>query len=350
MDIKQALSKVVEREHLSFDEMQAVMRSIMTGEATEAQIGAFLAAMRMKSETAEEVSAAAQVMRDLSTSVALDLDYLVDTCGTGGDGANLFNVSTASAFVVAAAGGKVAKHGNRSVSSSTGSADVLEAAGVYLGLNAEQVGRCVDELGVGFMFAPAHHGAMKHAIGPRKELALRTIFNMLGPMTNPAGVTQQVIGVFNGALCSLFAEVLKRLGSKHVMVVHSQDGLDEISIAGPTQVAELRDGEIKEYQISPEDFGLPTRSLDGLGVESAEESLELIKAALGKDRSERASKARDIIQLNAGAAIYVSGLAASLEEGVELAADAIGSGLALAKMNELASFTRVYQEQAEAAK
>ena len=342
MDIKSALASVVDNKSLTSDDMQEVMKSIMTGQATDAQIGAFLVALRMKGETVDEISGAAQVMRDLSTKVIVNGDYLVDTCGTGGDGANLFNVSTASAFVVAAAGGQVAKHGNRSVSSSTGSADVLEAAGVNLGLNAEQVARCIEELGVGFMFAPAHHGAMKHAIGPRKELAMRTIFNMLGPMTNPAGVKKQIIGVFDKALCRPMAEVLQRLGSEHVMVVHSEDGLDEISLAAPTYVAELKAGEVNEFSVRPEDFGLATASLDGLGVDSAEDSLALIRGALGKAETEREQKARDIIQLNAGAAIYVSGLAASLAEGIERAADSIGSGLALAKISDLASFTKVF--------
>ena len=231
MDIKAALNAVVDRRDLSTEEMQAVMRQIMTGQATDSQIGGFLVGLRMKSESIDEITGAAQVMRELATKVSIEGPNLVDTCGTGGDGSNLFNVSTASAFVVAAAGGQVAKHGNRSVSSSTGSADVLEAAGINLTISAEQVARCVDEIGVGFMFAPAHHSAMKHAIGPRKEMGLRTIFNMLGPMTNPAGVKNQVIGVFSDSLCRPMAEVLKRLGSEHVLIVHSADGLDEISIA-----------------------------------------------------------------------------------------------------------------------
>lgn len=256
----------------------------------------------------------------------------------------MFNVSTASAFVVAAAGGQVAKHGNRSVSSSTGSADVLEAAGINLNISAEHVARCVDEIGVGFMFAPAHHNAMKHAIGPRKEMGLRTIFNMLGPMTNPAGVKNQVIGVFSQALCRPMAEVLKRLGSEHVLVVHSADGLDEISIANETHIAELKNGEITEYTIKPEDFDIKSKSLIGLSVDSAQQSLALIKAALGKDQSDNASNARDIITLNAGAAIYAANLAGSLGEGVDMAADAIGSGLALAKINDLASFTTLLKD------
>lgn len=344
MDMKTAISTVVDRRDLSTEEMQQVMQLIMTGQASDSQIGGFLVGLRMKGESIDEITGAAQVMRELSTKVAVSGDHLVDTCGTGGDGANLFNVSTASAFVVAAAGGKVAKHGNRSVSSSTGSADVLEAAGINLGLSAEQVGRCIDEIGVGFMFAPAHHGAMKHAIGPRKEMAIRTVFNMLGPMTNPAGVVKQIIGVFNKNLCRPMAEVLKRLGSQHVLVVHANDGLDEISLATETHVAELKNGEVSEYTIKPEDFGIESQSLIGLDVESADQSLTLIKSALGKDDSENAKKARDMIVLNAGAAIYVADLASSLDEGMAMAADAIGSGLALGKLNDLASFTRVFGE------
>lgn len=340
MDIKQALNQLVARIDLTTDEMASVMREVMTGVATPAQIGGFLVALRMKGETLDEITGAALVMRELSTKVDLQADYLVDTCGTGGDGANLFNISTASAFVVAAAGGRVAKHGNRSVSSSVGSADVLEAAGIKLDITPEQVARCVKEIGVGFMFAPAHHSAMRFAIGPRKELGLRTIFNMLGPMTNPADVKRQVIGVFNGALCRPMAEVLGRLGSEHVMVVHAKDGLDEISLATETQVAELRNGEIIEYTIKPEDFGVQSKSLIGLSVKTAEESLALIKDALGKRHSELAEKAADIIALNAGAAIYVSGVASSLADGVEMARDAIGSGLAGEKIQELAAFTQ----------
>lgn len=343
MDIKQALTKLVSQIDLTTDEMISVMRTVMTGGATPAQIGGFLVALRMKSETLDEITGAAMVMRELATPVDIDVEYLVDTCGTGGDGANLFNISTASAFVVAAAGGRVAKHGNRSVSSSTGSADVLEAAGIKLDITAEQVARCVREIGVGFMFAPAHHSAMRHAIGPRKELGMRTIFNMLGPMTNPAKVKRQVIGVFNGDLCRPMAEVLGRLGSEHVMVVHAKDGLDEISLATETQVVELKNGEISEYTIKPEDFGMQSKSLIGLSVTNAEDSLLLIRDALGNRRGQYAEKAADIIALNAGAAIYVSGVASSLADGVEMARDAIGSSLAGEKIRELAAFTNYLQ-------
>lgn len=344
MNIQQALGCVINREDLNTEEMVAVMRQIMTGEATPAQIGGFLVALRMKGETLDEITGAATVMRELAAGVQLDTENLVDTCGTGGDGANLFNVSTAGAFVVAAAGGRVAKHGNRSVSSSTGSADVLEAAGVALDLSPEQVAGCVNDIGVGFMFAPAHHSAMKHAIGPRKELGQRTIFNMLGPMTNPAGVKRQVIGVFNRDLCRPMAEVLGRLGSEHVMIVHAADGLDEISLACETYVAELKGGAVSEYTIKPEDFDIATQNLDGLSVSSTEESLALIQNALSKRDSEAGQKAADIIALNAGAAIYVSGVAQTLAEGVAMAQDAVGSGLAKEKITELAAYTRCQKD------
>ncbi|WP_049723731.1 anthranilate phosphoribosyltransferase [Gilvimarinus polysaccharolyticus] len=342
MDTKTALARIVEQIDLSTDEMIAVMREVMTGVATEAQIGALLLGLRMKGETIDEITGAAMVMRELASGVEIDVDHLVDTCGTGGDGANLFNVSTASAFVVAAAGGYVAKHGNRSVSSSTGSADVLEAAGINLNITPEQVGRCVTELGVGFMFAPAHHSAMKHAIGPRKELGLRTIFNMLGPMTNPAGVKRQVIGVFSDKLCRPMAEVLQRLGSEHVMVVHAADGLDEISLSRETHVAELKNGSITEYTIKPEDFGIASQSLIGLTVDDAQTSLALIQAALANEHNDLAHKASDIIALNAGAAIYVSGLADTLAEGIARAQDTLGSGLAGEKLRELVAFTECF--------
>ena len=342
MEMNQALEKLVNKQDLSTAEMKSAMQQMMTGQATNAQIGGFLVALRMKSESIDEITGAVDVMRSLATPVNVSGDYLVDTCGTGGDGADLFNVSTAAAFVVAAAGAKVAKHGNRSISSTTGSADLLEVAGVNLSLTPEQVQRCIDEIGLGFMFAPAHHSAMKHAIGPRKEMGIRTIFNMLGPMTNPANVQNQVIGVFSAALCRPMAEVLKRLGSKHVLIVHADVGLDEISISGKTFVAELKNNEITEYTVSANDFGMAENSLEGLSVSSAEESLELIKSALGKASDERSSKARDIITLNAGAAIYASGLADTLAEGIDRAADAIGCGLALTKIADLASFTRVF--------
>lgn len=343
MNIKSALARVVDHIDLSTDEMTALMREVMTGGATEAQIGALLLGLRMKGETIDEITGAATVMRELASRVEVEADYLVDTCGTGGDGASLFNISTASAFVVAAAGGHVAKHGNRSVSSLTGSADVLEAAGINLDLTPEQVALCVTEMGLGFMFAPAHHSAMKYAVGPRKELGLRTIFNMLGPMTNPAGVKRQVIGVFSAKLCRPMVEVLQRLGSEHVMVVHAADGLDEISLARETHVAELKDGAIREYSIKPEEFGIASQSLIGLTVTSATESLALVQAALDNQHDAIAHKASDIIALNAGAAIYVSGIADTLAEGIARAQDILGSGLAGEKMRELAAFTECFK-------
>ncbi|MDX1695303.1 MAG: anthranilate phosphoribosyltransferase [Ketobacteraceae bacterium] len=339
MDIQAALRKVIESESLSETEMADVMRQIMTGGATPAQIGGFLIGLRMKGETVDEITGAARVMRELATPVTVDKDYLVDTCGTGGDGANTFNISTTAAFVVAAAGGHVAKHGNRSVSSSSGSADVLEAAGVKLDMTPEQVARCVNTLGVGFMFAPAHHGAMKHAIGPRKEMAVRTIFNVLGPLTNPAGARRQVIGVYDRQWLRPLAEVLQRLGSEHVMIVHAEDGLDEISIAAPTDVAELKNGKITEYRVTPEDFGIDRAELSAIGADSVEQSLEIMKAVLSK----KPGPAADIVALNAGAAIYVSGMASTLAQGVTQAQDAVGSGLAMAKLNELAQLSDVYR-------
>ncbi|GGE57190.1 anthranilate phosphoribosyltransferase [Halopseudomonas oceani] len=346
MDIKTALGKVVDQLDLSTEEMQDVMRQIMTGQCTDAQIGGFLVALRMKSETLDEITGAAMVMRELASGVQINAERLVDTCGTGGDGANIFNVSTAAALVVAAAGGKVAKHGNRAVSGKSGSADLLEAAGVNLNLTPEQVARCVESVGVGFMFAPAHHGAMKHAIGPRRELGMRTIFNMLGPMTNPAGVKHQVIGVFTEALCRPIAEVLKRLGSEHVLVVHSKDGLDELSLAATSHIAELKGGEVREYDVSPEELGIKSRSLIGLTVDDAVASLKLIRDALGKRETEAGEKAADIIILNAGAALYAADHATSLLEGVKLASDALYSGLAREKLNELIAFTEVFREEA----
>lgn len=344
MDIKTALDNVVNGQDLSSAEMRDVMRQIMTGNAGDAQIGAFLVALRIKGETIDEIAGAVEVMRELATGVQVAGEHLVDIVGTGGDESNLFNVSTASTFVVAAAGGRVAKHGNRSVSSNSGAADLLESAGVNLNLSPAQVGLCVEELGVGFMFAPAHHSAMKHAIGPRKELGLRTIFNILGPMTNPAGVTRQLIGVYKKELCKPMAEVLGRLGAEHIMVVHSADGLDEISIAEQTFVAEYRDGGVREYIISPEDYLSQRQSLEGLAVDNAEQSLALIIDALGKRQSANASKAAELIAINAGAALYVAGCAADLGQGVAMAQDAIGSGLAKAKINDLATFTQVQQD------
>ncbi|MDX1458793.1 MAG: anthranilate phosphoribosyltransferase, partial [Marinobacter sp.] len=328
-------------------EMRDVMSIVMKGEATDAQIGALLMGLRIKSETIEEITGATEVMRELATGVTVKAQPLVDIVGTGGDGANLFNVSSAATFVVAAAGGYVAKHGNRAVSSKSGSADLLEKAGINLNMTPDQVARCVEQIGVGFMFAPAHHGAMKHAIGPRRELGMRTIFNILGPMTNPAGVKRQLIGVFTRELCRPMAEVLKTLGSEHIMVVHSKDGLDEISLASETYVAELKNGEISEYSIKPEELGIQSQSLVGLDVTTSEESLNLIRAAFGRGHDDMAEKARDMIALNAGAAIYVAGLADTIKDGVEMALDAIGSGLAAGKLSELADFSHCFDDNDE---
>jgi len=336
MDITESLPPLLQQKNLSADEMQQVMTQIMTGKATDAQIGGFLVALRLKGETVDEISGAARVMRELATPVHVDCDFLVDTCGTGGDGANTFNISTAVSFVTAAAGAHVAKHGNRSITSSCGSADVLEAAGANLNIGPEQVGRAITEVGVGFMFAVKHHGAMKHAIGPRKELGIRTIFNVLGPLTNPAGAPNQVIGVFDKQLVPSIASVLQSLGSRHVLVVHSADGMDEISIAAETHVAELQDGQISEYLIKPEDFDLTRSSLDPLRVNNVEEAVAMLKTAI----SGKGQGASDIVALNAGAAIYASGIASSLKEGVVLAEDAMGSGAASAKFEEFISFTQ----------
>ncbi|MCY4427988.1 MAG: anthranilate phosphoribosyltransferase [Halieaceae bacterium] len=340
MDIQQALSRIAEGGNLHAGEMQEVMRQVMGGAATEAQIGALLMGLRMKGETIEEIAAAVEVMRELATPVQVRADHLVDIVGTGGDGANLFNVSTAAAFVMAAAGGHVAKHGSRGVSSSSGSSDLLDQLGLPLDLSPEQIARCIEEVGMGFMFAPMHHGAMKHALGPRRELALRTIFNLLGPMTNPAGVKRQLIGVFSEELAPHMAEVLKRLGSEHIMVVHADDGLDEISLAAPTEVVELKHGEISRYRISPEDFGIPRQSLSGLTVETPAQSADLIRAAL----TGKADKAARMIALNAGAGIYVSGIAASLAEGVTMAEDILAIGAASEKLKELIVFAQLARE------
>jgi anthranilate phosphoribosyltransferase len=330
--MQQAINKVLTRQDLTGDEMTSVMQTIMTGGATPAQIGGFLIGLRMKGETVSEIAAAALVMRELASGVTIgDLSKTVDLAGTGGDASATFNVSTASIFVAAAAGCHVAKHGNRSVSSKSGSADVLEAAGIRLDLTPQQVEQCVREVGVGFMFAPGHHSAMKHAIGPRKEMGVRTIFNVLGPLTNPASVPNQVLGVFSAELLEPLAEVLQRLGSRHVMVVHSRDGLDEISIGDATEVAELKEGQIRRFTIQPEDFGLQRAPLDSLRVGDAAQSLEIIRGVL----EDRPGPQRDIVVLNAGAAIYCAGVADSLKAGVDKADQAIASGEARNRLDRL---------------
>lgn len=335
MTIQQAIKAVTAKQNLSSSQMINVMQQIMTGQATQAQIGGFLVGLQMKGETVTEIAAAARVMRELATSVTLDCEPLIDTCGTGGDGASTFNVSTASAFVVAAAGGNVAKHGNRSISSSSGSADLLEAAGVNLDISATHIAQCVQSTGVGFMFAQKHHGAMKHAIGARKELAVRTIFNLLGPLTNPANARHQVLGVYDRKWIEPMARVLKELGSEHVLVVHAEDGLDEISIGSDSYIAELKNGEISCYTIKPEDFGLERQAVDQLAVADAKESLAIIEAIFGR----KAGPARDIVVLNAGAAIYAGDLTSTLMEGIAKAQTVIDNGAALQKMRDFIEIT-----------
>jgi len=338
MDMQSAIKAVTEKQNLSREQMAEVMTLIMTGQATDSQIGGFLIGLRMKGETVDEVAAAASVMRELSTKVSAPNEYLVDTCGTGGDSSGSFNISTASVFVAAAAGANVAKHGNRSVSSKSGSADVLETAGVNLNITPEQVADCIKNVGAGFLFAIKHHGAMKHAIGPRKEMGVRTIFNVLGPLTNPAGAPNQVIGVFSKDWLEPLAEVLKQLGSHHVMVVHADDGMDEISIASATSVAELKDGEIKTYTIEPEDFAMKKADLSEIRAADSADSLQIIKSVF--DNNEGAAK--DIVSLNAGAAIYVSGLAETLAQGVDMAKSAIADGKAKNKFDLLVEYTNKF--------
>lgn len=339
MTIVEALQRVVEHHALSRTEMNSVMRAIMTGQTTPAQIAGFLIALRMKGETVDELTGAVEVMRELATPVPVHesfREHLIDTCGTGGDRAGLFNISTASAFVVAAAGGRVAKHGNRSVSGTSGSADLLEAAGVRLDLSPEDVARCVEHVGIGFMFAPAFHSAMKHAIGPRREMAVRTIFNLLGPLTNPAHAKRQIIGVWDKAWLRPVAQVMKQLGAEHVMVVHSDDGLDEISIASRTQYAELRQGEIHLSVLTPTVFDIEHGDLAAIKAGSPLQSLALVRSAL----SGMAGPAREIVTLNAGAALYVAGISPDIRQGVNLAREVILSGKAAEKLDELAEFSQ----------
>ena len=337
--MQEAIKAVTERRDLTAQEMSDTMRLIMTGEATPAQVGGFLIGLRMKGESIDEIAAAAGVMRELASKVDVDKNHLVDTCGTGGDSSGSFNISTASAIVVAAAGGKVAKHGNRSISSKSGSADVLETAGVNLEISPDQVASCVNEIGVGFMFAPLHHSAMKHAIGPRREMAVRTIFNVLGPLTNPAGAPNQVLGVFSKDLVEPLAHVLKQLGSNHVLVVHAEDGMDEISIATPTFVAELNDGVVTTYTIQPEDFGMSRADLEQIRATDSAHSLEIIKGIFNNTDG----PAKDIVCLNAGAAIYAAGVAASLADGVKKAQDVIASGAVAEKLEQLIAKTNADQ-------
>lgn len=329
---KEALNQVLASQDLSHAQMLGVMQQVMGGELTPIQISALLIALRMKGETVEEIAAAAEVMRALSTKVNIkDTTHLVDTCGTGGDGIQTFNVSTVSAFVAAAAGAKVAKHGGRSVSSTCGSADVLEVLGVDVNKAPDEVVASVDEIGIGFMFAPNHHSAMKHAAAVRKALGVRTIFNLLGPLTNPASALRQVVGVFDQALTGKLAHVLQKLGSEHVLVVHGADGMDEISFTGDTYIAELKDGKITEYKVNPKQFGLSTHLLKEIQIQNAEESKAMILGVLNGQQG----AARDIVLMNAGAAIYTAGIASTLEAGIQIAAQMIDSKAAMEKLEAL---------------
>lgn len=341
MNISDALNILSGDEDLSINQAKALFDSIMGGEATPAQIGGILMALRTKGESVQEIAGAAMAMREASVKVAVQAEYLVDTCGTGGSGAHkLFNVSSAAAFVAAAGGANVAKHGNRAASSKSGSADVLELAGVNLELNPEQVGRCIDEVGIGFLFAMAHHPAMRFAGPVRKELGVRTVFNLLGPLTNPASAQHQVLGVFAPELQRTIAKVLQQLGSKHVLVVHA-DGLDELTVAGPSSIVELRDGQIDEYTVEPADFGLDEHAVDELHCDSPQESLALIQAAL-KGTENRA--ATDLVALNAGAALYAADIAQSMANGIAMAQDLIITGQALEKFKEFVALTRAMAE------
>jgi anthranilate phosphoribosyltransferase len=341
--VAEAIQRTVEHREVFHDEMLHVMRQIMRGELSPAQIAGFIVGLRVKKETIGEIAAAAQVMRELATPVEIKDDrHLVDTCGTGGDAAHTFNVSTCAAFVAAAAGAKVAKHMGRSVSSSSGSAEVLEALGAHIALTPEQTGQAIDKLGIGFMFAPAYHAAMKHAAPVRKDLGVRTIFNILGPLTNPAGAKNQVLGVFHPDLVGIQVRVLQRLGSKHVMVVYGLDGLDEISISGESMIGELAKGEITEYTVNPSQFGLELYDRRAIQVGSVEESKAMILAAL----EGQPGAAHNIVALNAGAAIYVAGIAASLKAGVERASQAIKSGAAKHKLEEFVVYTKQLKAKA----
>ncbi len=337
--IKEAIGKVVEGTDLTVQEMVGVMDEVMSGNATPAQIGAFITALRLKGETVDEITGAARVMREKATRVVADFDgeILVDTCGTGGDASGTFNVSTTAAFVVAGAGIPVAKHGNRSISSTCGSADVLEALGVDLSLSAEDISRAIKEVGIGFMFAPALHGAMKHAIGPRQEIGIRTIFNILGPLTNPAGANVQVMGVFTPALTEVLAAVLGKLGAKRALVVCGEGNLDEITVTGSTRVSDFQDGKVTTYSVHPEEMGLATATLaDIKGEETAEGAAAHLRQVLGGEKS----ACLDMVLMNAGAALMSAGKADDFKGGVELARKVVASGAALAKVDALVNFCK----------
>ena len=337
MTPQEALARVIEHREIFREEMLSVMRAIMSGEVSPTMIAAIMIGLRVKKETIGEIAAAAEVMREFATKVSVkDADGLVDIVGTGGDGAHTFNVSTAAAFVCAAAGARIAKHGNRAVSSKSGSADLLEALGVNLALKPEQIAASIAETGVGFMFAPNHHGAMKHAAPVRRELGVKTIFNILGPLTNPANAKQHLVGVFHPDLVGIEVRVLERLGSRRALVVHGMEGMDEISISGPTMVGELKDGHVKEYDIAPQEFGLPAHEAAAIRVESVEQSKAMVLAALAN----QPGAARDIVALNSGASIYIAGLAPTIAEGVKKAQAVIASGAARKKLDQFVTFTR----------
>jgi anthranilate phosphoribosyltransferase len=336
--IKEALSKIVSGSDLTLTEAREVMREIMKGEATQAQIGAFLTALRMKGETADEIAGCALAMRESAIAVKPKRNQLVDTCGTGGDGKGTFNISTTVAFVAAGAGLAVAKHGNRSVSSHCGSADLLQTLGVNLELSPEQVARCIDEVGIGFLFAPKLHPAMKYALGPRQEIGLRTIFNILGPLSNPAGAKRQLLGVYNSNLTELMAEVLRALGAEHAFVVHGADGLDELSVTGQNKISRLYDGDIETYYLNPENLGLPRAKLIDLAGGSVEDNAAITKALLVGANGPK----RDVILFNTAAVLIAGGKASSFSEGLGLAAEAIDNGSAQRKLHQLIEFSRSF--------
>jgi len=350
--IQEAIFKVVNGEDLNEEEMIATMTEIMEGKATQAQIGSFITALRIKGETVDEITGAARVMREKAIRIGtgnglinldrddinIDQETIVDTCGTGGDGTNTFNVSTTTAFVVAGAGLKVAKHGNRSVSSCCGSADVIEALGININITPEQVERCMDEVGIGFLFAPLLHGAMKYAIGPRREIGLRTIFNILGPLTNPAGANVQVLGVYDAELTHVLAEVLRNLGAKSAFVVHGLDCIDEISITGPTQISQLSDGKIKDFTVSPEELGFERSPIDSIRGGDARENASIVRGILSGENGPK----RDVVLMNAAAALVAAGKASRLKEGVRLAEESIDSGKAIRKMEDLIAVTKSF--------
>jgi len=334
--IKEAIEKVADEIDLTEAEAEAVMREIMEGQATPSQIAAYITALRMKGETVEEITGSARVMREKAVRIHVNDPFVVDTCGTGGDRMNTFNISTTTAFVVAGAGITVAKHGNRSVSSSCGSADVLKALGIKIDYPPDKVEECLNTIGIGFLFAPLYHGAMKHAVGPRQEIGIRTIFNILGPLTNPADAPNTLMGVFHPDLVGIQARVMQRLGAQHVLVVWGKDGLDEISLGAATLVGELKDGEIREYEIHPEDFGLQMVSNRGLKVADAQASKAMLLEAL----ENKPGTPREIVALNAGSALYAANLAASIGDGIAKAREAIASGAARQKVDAFVQFTQ----------